>query len=114
MPNTVATTPALGWPLPVNNDDPDVPGDLYALATRIEKTVVGIYASATARDTATASIVTPGMFAFTLAEAKLWYRGTSAWIEFVPRDPVLNPAIRSGTAAPVNTTGVDGDVYIQY
>jgi hypothetical protein len=107
------TTPIQGFPVPVGTDDPDVVDDMTKLAKAIEKRVVGVYATAAARDTATAP-QEEGMVAFTRDFNKLWYHDGTAWIEFVPRDTTLNPAIRSGAAVPSNTLGVDGDVFIKY
>ena len=65
--NTVATTPLQGWPIPVNGDDPDIPGDMAALAKAIEKKVVGIYATTADRD-AKITAPTEGQFAYVLGQ----------------------------------------------
>lgn len=108
MPNTVPTTPAQGFPVPVAlTDDPDVTGDMATLAKAIEKRVFGVYATAAARDTATtAAGVEEGMFAFTKDNNRTWYYDGSAWIAWPP-------TISSGTSVPANSSGADGDVFFK-
>jgi len=109
-----STTPIQAFRVPVSTDDPDVVDDMTQLAKMIEKRVVGVYATNSARDTAVSGQTEEGMMAYTKDSNKLWYHDGTAWQEFAPRDVTLNPAIRSGTAAPNNATGVDGEVYIKY
>lgn len=110
-----STTPGQGFRIPVAGDDPDVVDDMTQLAKQIEKRVMGVYATTTDRDTALAAM-TPeeGIFAYVKANNTVYYYDGAAWVAFVPRDLTINPAVRSGTAAPSNATGVDGDVYIKY
>lgn len=107
MPTTTAAT---GWPLPLPTDDPDVVDDMTKLAQAIEKNAVGVYPTVAERDTKTASVVAHGMFAFTKDTNTLWYRNATAWVQFPP----VTPIIRSGTAAPSNAVGINGDVYFRY
>lgn len=105
------TTPATGWPIPQGTDDPDVVDDMTKLARAIEKNAIGIYNTPTDRDTKTAAAgVVKGMFAFTADLNKLWFYDGAAWVAFPP----AQPTIRSGTAAPNDAVGVDGDVYYRY
>jgi hypothetical protein len=108
MPNTVPTTPAQGFPVPVAaTDDPDVTDDMSKLAKAIEKRVVGVYATAADRDTKTAAAgVEEGMFAFTKDDDRMWYRSATAWVAWPP-------TITSGTAVPANSAGVNGDVFFK-
>lgn len=110
--NTVPTTPAQGWPLPVNGDDPDVPGDLAALALLIEKRVIGVYPTVTERNTATAAaVLNDGSFAYTRDTNTLWYYDGTSWLVF-PDRPVK---IGSGATVPSNTDPayVNGDVFFK-
>lgn len=104
--NTIAT----GWPIPESADDPDVVDDMTKLAQAIEKNAIGVYNTVADRDTKTATVVAHGMFAFTKDTNTLWYRSTDAWVQFPP----VTPIIRSGTAAPSNAVGINGDVYFRY
>src|SRR3954471_20642092 len=107
------TTSATGWPIPTSTDDPDVVDAMTKLAKAIEKNVIGVYNTTVDRDTkTTAAGVADGMFAITKDTHTLWYYNstTAAWVQFPP----ASPTIRSGTAAPSNATGVDGDVYFRY
>jgi hypothetical protein len=105
-----STTPIQGFRIPVSTDDPDIVDDMTQLAKAIEKRVVGIYASASDRDTKVAGNVEEGMFAFTKDTNSFWYHDGTNWVGF----PTVVPVIRSGTGNPVNSTGIDGDVYIKY
>lgn len=105
------TTPGQGFRVPVATDDPDVVDDMTQLAKGIEKRVMGIYATAATRDSAGAAMgLEEGMFAYTRDTDTTWRYTGSAWVVF----PAPGPVIRSGSAAPVNSTGVDGDVYFRY
>lgn len=110
MPNSTPNTPLQGWPIPTNADDPDIPGDMATLALAIERRVVGVYATQAALNSTTAGKTEEGMFAYTSDTNSFWSYNGTAWVGF----PTVVPIIRSGTAAPSNGTGIDGDVYIQY
>ena len=104
------TTPAQGFRVPVNTDDPDVVDDMTQLAKGIEKRVMGVYATTSARDTATAAAgLEEGMFAFTKDANKIWYYDGAAWQEWKPG----SFAITSGSTVPANTSGNDGDVFFK-
>jgi hypothetical protein len=108
--NTVATTPLQGWPIPVNGDDPDIPGDMAALAKAIEKKVVGTYTTTADRD-AKITAPTEGQFAYVLGNDTLYcYTGAPlAWAVFPP----IAPDISSGTSVPPNSSGRNGDVFFK-
>jgi hypothetical protein len=109
--NTTPTTPAQQFPVPVNTDDPDIPGDLATLAKAIEKRVVGVYATAADRNTKTgAAGVQEGMIAYLQDSNTITYYDGAAW-QIYPTPP---PQILNGTTAPLNTLGNDNDVYYQY
>lgn len=102
------TTPAQSFRVPVSTDNPDVPDDITQLALQIEKRVMGVYATAAARNTATtAAGVEEGMFAYTMDTNTVWFYTGSAWTVFPP----ASPAITSGTAGP--SGGSDGDIYFK-
>jgi len=102
------TTPGQSFPVPVTGDDPDIPGDLLALATAIEKRVLGVYNNVADRD---ARVTAPqeGQFAYLKDTDKLYKYSGSAWEQFPP----AQPSITSGTTAPSNAVGSDGDIYFQ-
>ena len=105
-----STTPAQAFPVPVTGDDPDVAVDMTNLAKAIEKRVMGVYATAAARDTATiAAGVEEGMFAFTKDTDSMWYYTGSAWAAFPP----AQPEITSGTSVPSNASGNDDDIFFK-
>lgn len=106
------TTPAQGWRIPIPADDPDVVDDITQLAKLIEKRVLGVYATAAARDTATAAAgVEEGMFAFTKDTDGVWYYNGTAWIAW----PARQAKIGTGPTVPTDsdTAYVDGDVFFQ-
>jgi hypothetical protein len=108
--NTVPTTPAQAFPVPVNGDDPDLPDDLNKLAKAIEKRVMGVYATTAARDSATtAAGLEEGMFAFTRDTNTTWYFDGTAWQSFPPRQA----QVTVGTTVPSNASGLNGDVFFQ-
>ena len=109
--NTIPNTPIQGFPVPVGADDPDVPDDMNKLAKAIEKRVVGIYATAAARDTAVSGLVEEGMFAFLKDTNALTYYDGAAWQPFQPG----SFKIGSGTSVPTNAdpTYVNGDVFFK-
>jgi hypothetical protein len=108
--NTTPATPLQGWPIPINGDDPDVPGDMANLAKAIEKNVIGTYLTVADRD---AKITSPseGQFAYVKGNDTLyWYTGAPlAWAVFPP----VQPAITSGTSVPPNSSGANGDVFFK-
>lgn len=104
------TTPAQGFRVPIAADDPDVVDDMTQLAKMIEKRVIGVYASVSARDSATtAAGLEEGMFAFMRDSNTVTYFDGSAWVSFPP----VPPAIMSGPSVPSNAVGNNGDVFFQ-
>ena len=104
------TTPAQALPIPVQADSPDVPRDMSALALAIEKRLVGVYNSASDRDTKTAAAgVQEGMFAFLKDTNAFTFYDGAAWQPAFPTPP----AVTSGTTTPSNATGNNGDVYLK-
>lgn len=103
------TTPMQAFPVMEGTDDPDIPADIMALALAIEKRVVGVYNNVADRD---AKITAPveGQIAYLKDTNKLTYYSGSAWTDVVP----ALPAFYSGTTAPDNADGVNGDIYIKY
>ncbi len=102
------TTPGQSLPVPTGTDDPDIPADLLALASAIEKRLMGVYNNATDRS---ARVTAPqeGQFAY-LKDTKLVYRyDGAAWVQF----PAAQPAITSGTTVPSNASGANGDIYFK-
>jgi len=102
------TTPQQGFPVPTAADDPDIPGDLLALALAIEKRVVGVYNSATDRDTKV-SAPQEGQFAYLKDTDVLTKYNGSAWVAAFAAPPNFT----SGTSVPSNATGNDGDVFFR-
>jgi hypothetical protein len=102
------TTNQQGFPVPTAGDDPDIPADLLALANAIERRVVGVYNSATDRNT---KITSPqeGQFAY-LKDVDLLtkYNGT-AWENAFPSPPTFS----SGPTVPANGSGTNGDVFFK-
>lgn len=102
------TTPHQAFPVPTATDDPDIPGDLLALANAIEKRVAGVYASVADR---TSKVPAPqeGQVAF-LKDTDSWtfYNG-SAWAAMFPTPPLIT----SGTTVPANSSGANGDVFLK-
>jgi hypothetical protein len=105
----MATTPMQAFPYPTSADDPDVPGDMQALAVAVEKRVFGIYNDATDRN---AKITAPveGQIAYLKDTDIITVHNGAAWVQVYP---VVVPAFTSGTAVPSNGTGADGDVYFR-
>lgn len=97
--------------IPASADAPDVRGDIAILTGLVEKTVVQVYTSRSARDNAFSGAgVTPADGMIT------WITGTVD-----ERDERINgvwvktyPLIYSGTGAPSNAVGAPGDLYAQY
>jgi hypothetical protein len=94
--------------IPDANEDPNLPADLLAIATAIEKRLVGVYATPADRD---AKMTTPqeGMFAFTKDTDTFWFRSATAWVSFPPP----TPAITHGASVPPNSSGTNGDVFFK-
>ena len=108
--NTVPTTPGQAFPVPTNNQDPDIPDDLWKLARAIEKRVVGVYADVAQRDAATASMgLEQGMAAYLRSDNSLYTFNGSAWIKVPP----LMPTITHGPSVPGPGSGNNGDVFFQ-
>jgi hypothetical protein len=105
MPNQ---TPAQGFPTPALLDDPNIPEDIHNLAIAIERRVVGIYNSASDRDTAVSGPA-EGQVAYLRDENKFtFYNGTS-WVNMLGSQV----SITSGTVVPSNSSGTDGDVFFK-
>ena len=96
--------------IPDANEDPNIPGDLSSLANKIEKRVMGVYATTAARDSATSAAgVEEGMFAFTKDTNSTWYFDGTAWQAWPPPQPLVT----SGPTVPPNSSGNNGDVFFQ-
>lgn len=102
------TTARQALPVPTGTDDPDIPGDLLALANAIEKRLMAVHATTAARDAATPS-PQDGMFCYITGTNTVYVYQDSAWTVF----PAALPTFTSGTAAPNNATGNNGDVYFR-
>lgn len=102
------TTPLQSLPVPELTDDPDVVGDMTALAVAIEKRLMGVYASATDRNTKVSSPQN-GQFAFLVDTGKMYVYRSSAWNEF----PAPQVSITAGSSVPSNSVGNDGDVFFK-
>lgn len=102
------TTPHQLFPVPENGDDPNIPGDMQALAAAIEKRVMGVYTSIADRD---ARITAPqdGQFAYVQQENKVYVFQDGAWAQYPP--PV--PTITYGTSVPSNGVGNNGDIFFR-
>lgn len=103
------TTPGQSFPVMTASDDPDIPVDIMALAVAIEKRVMGVYNNVADRS---ARVTAPqeGQFSI-LKDTDVVYRyDGSTWVQFPPSQP----AITSGTAAPSNASGANGDIYFRY
>lgn len=109
MPNSNPTTPIQDLPTPTDTMDPDVPGDVYALATALEKKLVMVFNNVTDRS-ARVTAPTEGMFAYMKDTNTFVVYDGAAWVSAYPAPPTF----RSGTTTPANTLGVDGDVYFKY
>lgn len=104
------TTPLQDLPVPEITDDPDVVGDINALANAIEKKLAGVYNSVADRD---ARITAPveGQVAILRDLDKGYIYLAGGWKQFYPAS---GPSITSGTTAPSNATGANGDLYLRY
>lgn len=118
-------TPMQSFPFPTDADDPDIPGDLEALANAIERRVVGVYANAADRDSKIPSPQT-GQFAYLIGTNELTVYQGATWVIYPEQEEdVLNPdtgqtetvpvypKIYSGTGVPQNSLGNNGDIYFR-
>ena len=102
-------TPMQGFPYPIESDDPDIPGDMQALATSVERRVMGVYADASDRDTKIPSPQT-GQFAYLAGSNQVTVYTGAGWIDY----PEANlQQTHYGTSAPSSGLGNDGDVYFR-
>lgn len=101
-------TPRQGFPVPESTDDPNIADDMTQLALSIEKRVMGVYATATARNNANSSPV-DGQFAYLQDTNKVTVYQDGAWTNFPPSQV----SITSGTSVPSNSSGSDGDVFFK-
>lgn len=103
------STAALQLPYPAQSQPP---GSGYhymrRLAERVEKFVVGVYATASARDVAVPA-PQKGTMAYTQDQGIFWVRGTNTWEQVYPAS---GPKVTKGSANP--SGGSDGDVYFKY
>lgn len=96
--------------VPDANEDPAIAYDLLQIAKAIEKRLVGVYATASARDAATSAAgLEEGMFAFTRDNNLFYYFDGTSWITYPPTPP----SITSGPSVPSNAVGNNGDVFFQ-
>lgn len=102
------TTPAQSLPVMTDNDDPDIPEDIMALALAIEKKLVGTYNNVADR---TARLTAPlnGQVAYLKDEKKFYFYNGSAWLPMFADVPNFS----SGSTVPANSTGANGDVFFQ-
>lgn len=102
------TTANQQLPIPQAGDDPDVPGDMSALALALEKKLVMVFTNTTDRSARVAAPI-EGMFAFMKdTDTFVVYNGTS-WVAAYPTPP----AFTSGTSVPSNASGANGDVFFK-
>lgn len=109
MPNSNSATPLQAFPTPRDADDPDVPGDVYALAVAIEKKVVGVYASAAARNSTITAPANGQVALLSDTRAITVYNSTTTTWQTV--FPQAIPTFSSGSSVPSNASGADGDVF---
>lgn len=102
------TTPAQNFPVMEDGDDPDIPEDIMALALAIEKRVVGVYNNAADRGSKLPNPVN-GQVGYLRDVKKFYYYDGTAWLPMFADVP----AITSGTAVPSNSSGTNGDVFLQ-
>ena len=103
---TTTTNQAL--PIPQTTDDPDVVGDMVALATAIEKKLVMVFNNTTDRNTRVTS-PTEGMFCFMKDTNTFLVYDGAAWVNAIG----ALPAFTSGSTVPANTSGNNGDVFFK-
>lgn len=103
------TTPLQAFPVPQASDDPDVPGDMLALALAIEKRVVGVYNNAADRNTKVSSPQDGQVALLKDTRAITVYNSTTTtWQTIYPQ---AIPTFSSGSAVPSNSSGANGDVF---
>lgn len=108
-PAEPSQTTAQGLPYPSHTQPPGSGFNyLQRLAEASGKLIVGIYSTASARDTATGS-AQKGTMAYTQDQNILWVRGDTQWEQVYP---AAGPSITSGSANP--SGGQDGDIYFKY
>ena len=102
------TTPAQAFPVMTAGDEPNIPADILALATAIEKRVLGVYNNATDRDT---KLTAPqeGQVAYLKDTNAFTYYDGAAWDAMFTTPPEFS----SGTVVPSNASGNDGDVFFK-
>lgn len=109
MPGS-GTTPAQGFPIPTDYDDPNIPDDVGGLARAIERRVIGIYPTAAERNAWTAAAgIEEGMFAYQRDTNTLYYFDGGTWQQYPPRQP----QITSSGSVPSNSVGQDGDIHFR-
>ena len=104
------TTPWQGLPVMDDNDDPNVPEDVYNLALAVERRSVAVYASEADRNTKTASGKTHGNIAYTQNNKKWWIYDGGWQLLNISTTPL--PKITSSSSAPAG--GSDGDIHYRY
>lgn len=102
-------TPLQALPVPIATDDPDVVGDVTTLAKAIEKKLVQVYLSASDRN-AKVTAPTEGMFCILKDTNIIQFHDGTNWIQIYPTS---FPSITSGTNAPSNSSGANGDVFFK-
>ena len=102
------TTTMQGFRIPEQTDTPDVPRDITNLAHDVELKVMGVYSSASDRDTKIASPV-EGQFAYCVDVGTAYVFHSGSWVTYPP--PQVS--ITSGATVPANSSGNDGDVFFK-
>lgn len=105
----MATTANQGLPYPVAGDDPDVPGDMQALAEASEKKMVMVFTNSSQRGTKVPSPTSGMVSVLTDIDVVEFYDG-AAWQRIYP--PVV-PTFTRGSTVPSNGTGANGDVFFK-
>lgn len=102
------TTTAQGFPVMVDGDDPNIPEDIMNLTKAIEKRVMGVYNTATDRNT---KLPTPeeGQVAYLKDTNTFTFYTGSAWTNMFTAPPTFT----SGATVPANTSGSNGDVFFK-
>lgn len=103
------TTPIQALPVPVDADDPNIPGDILSLALAIEKKLVQSFASIAARSSANPTPA-EGQFSYIATDDTFWYYNGTTWTRLylytTPR-----PTVTVSSAAP--SGGVSGDIHFR-
>ena len=102
-------TPIQQLPVPEDADDPDVPGDMMALALAVEKKLVQNFANAPDRDAYNPNPI-EGSFAVLRDPNQIHVFFDGSWRQVYP--PAV-PPISHGSAVPQSNQGVEGEVYFQ-